>query len=84
MTVKIKNPQAFPVPAGCWPNDEAQGNSYGEGMSLRDYLAAHCPITFTEHLEGWKQTNKASTDEAMIAYARFRYKYADAMLVARD
>ena len=36
---EINNPQAFPVSAGCWPNDESSGNNYGPGMTLRDYFA---------------------------------------------
>ncbi len=53
------------------------------GMSLRDYFAAHCPITFSEFLQGWKRTHEASTDEALERYAEFRFEYADAMLTAK-
>jgi hypothetical protein len=53
------------------------------GMTLRDYFAAHCPITFTEFLKGWKRTGETNTDDAFQRFAEFRHQYADAMLAAR-
>jgi hypothetical protein len=54
------------------------------GISARDYFAAHCPITFTEFLPGWKKTGESSTDETLLRFASFRFEYADAMLKAQE
>jgi hypothetical protein len=55
----------------------------GLGISLHDYFAAHCPITFTEFLLGWKRAKEAPMDEALGRFAELRHEYADAMLKAR-
>lgn len=52
-----------------------------EGMSLRDYFAAHCPLTLTEWVQG-KNPDYIQQDTFMLEYAEFRVKYADAMLEA--
>lgn len=67
--------QAFPWATG--------KGSYSQGMSLRDYHAAHCPITFSEFLRAWSKTDIASAEESIAAYATLRQRYADAMLKAR-
>jgi hypothetical protein len=74
--------QAFPVPGlSQLPNDQFI-HPYG-GMTLRDYHAAHCPISFTEFLGGWKRAKEAATDEALLRFAQLRHDYADAMIAAR-
>jgi hypothetical protein len=61
---------AFPQSVECWG-----------GLSNREFYAAHCPITFTEFLKGWKKTQEATMEETLQRYAEFRFEYADAMLV---
>lgn len=55
------------------------------GLSLRDYFAAHCPITHGDafHLIS-AQTEVGTPDctKIMEAFCRMRYEYADAMLKA--
>ena len=63
------------------------------GMSLRDYLAAHCPVTMAEYVvEFGFQTIKDlhTADNASIywnsflmMFTRMRYEYADAMIEER-
>ena len=48
------------------------------GMSLRDYFAANCPITWTEAQE----YNDTGFDEVAF-FANVRYEYADAMIAER-
>lgn len=63
------------------PNDQfLYGNN---GMSLREYFAAHCPITLSEFLMGWKLAKEAPTEVALARFAAFRFDYADAMLYER-
>ena len=52
-------------------------------ITLRDYLAAHCPVSFSEFLRGWTNTETATATTSMEAYAVLRYRYADAMLKER-
>lgn len=52
-----------------FPTPESHGDDY-EGMSMRDYFAAHAPL----------QIDDARTWENE---AELRYKYADAMLKER-
>ena len=79
------NPPAFARSAYAGSNEPNTPCPHHEqqGLSLRDYFAAHCPISFGEFVNGWKRTATASTSETMEAYARFRVLYADAMLAAR-
>ena len=82
MADTIDNPPAFAIPATCSPaGDYLHPDSWG--MSLRDYFAAHCPITFSEFVAGWNKTAQATTPETLAAFSRFRFLYADAMLAAR-
>jgi len=62
------------------------------GMSLRDYLAAHSPIdfAFAMRIFGWSPDNGPSslTNEAdrvsfLAVWAALRYEYADEMLSQR-
>lgn len=71
------NPPAFPrpfswdvSPNGTHMGDREEPHREQEGMSLRDYFAAHAPLT-----------REAMTMERHCAY---RWHYADAMLVARN
>ena len=49
-------------------------------VELRDYFAAHCPITLTEFAKGYTKINEDSTTESLAAFAIFRFRYADSML----
>lgn len=51
------------------------------GLTLRDYLAAHCPLT----LEEFRGRFRHHADEAQLeaGFALARYRYADAVLAAR-
>lgn len=69
------NPRAFPM--------DFEFRAPEKGMSLRDYFAAHCPLTFTEFLAGWKFSATATTSEALKAWAEIRTDYAAGMLSAR-
>jgi len=62
------------------------------GMSLRDYYAAHAPIDFAFAMRvfGWNDDNGPSslTHDAdrisfLCVWAALRYEYADEMLAAR-
>lgn len=54
--------------------------------TLRDYFAAHCPMTLETYLMGVdKEKIKAwKTADALASFALARYQYADAMLKARQ
>jgi hypothetical protein len=54
------------------------------GMSLRDYFAAHCPVTYSEFLHGCSGAQTATAKESLDAYSRLRLEYADSMLKARQ
>ncbi|MEQ3620533.1 MAG: hypothetical protein ABNH42_04240 [Marinobacter sp.] len=70
---------AFPVPNDANVNDQ-------EGMTLRDYFAAKCDVSFyapSETLE--RQMGRNPTIGEMADYiASIRYIEADAMLAQRD
>jgi hypothetical protein len=81
--------QAFPVAE----SDPVLGSRVTPGMSLRDYLAAHCPVTMAEYVvEFGFQTIKDlhTADNASIywnsflmMFTRMRYEYADALIEER-
>lgn len=56
------------------------GRSDREGVSLRDYLAAHCPLTLDEFRARYRHSDAAQVE---AGFAEARYRYADAMLRAR-
>jgi hypothetical protein len=63
--------------------------SVAEGMSLREYLAAHCPITTREAFDLWTSTNRfsdlreAKERQGFLEwFAILRFEYADAILAA--
>lgn len=78
---KPYNPSAFPSPGIICPSGLQQG-AY-EGMSLRDFFAAHAPkapLWFKEEdleLSG-------TLDHPMNLEVAWRYRYADAMLAYRE
>ena len=82
--------QAFPVSE----TSPLLGSRVIPGMSLRDYLAAHCPMTMAECvIEFGFQTLKElhTADNASIMwnsflsmFTRMRYEYADAMIEERN
>lgn len=75
---------AFPV--------QDRTNEFGfamqPGMSLRDYFAAHAPVTFDQVVQTYcNYPNMAHPDERKtirFIEALLRYEYADAMLAARQ
>ncbi len=54
------------------------------GMTLRDYFAAHAPISVTEALKAYGGASMPTTDAGRLAFmdtwAFLRYEYADAMI----
>ncbi len=92
---KPENPPAFPGIAG----ESGHGNAtrtqaadgetvwvyHNQGMTLRDYFAAHAPIGLAEVkqqclAQGMKEM---TTADALEWCGKMRYLYADAMLAAR-
>ena len=57
-----------------------------EGMTMRDYFAAHAPIDVADANEAFYRTHGRSprTSEMLDTLAGLRSMYADAMLKARD
>lgn len=84
----MRNPPAFPRTG--WRNE---GGDYPEtimhqnGMTLRDYLAAHAPISFEEACGIQGRAPDRRSPEVMADFlaqwSRLRYEYADAMLAAQ-
>lgn len=61
-----------------FPITEQNGANSGDcGMTLRQYYASHCPITW----EDAKQYNDGNENE-MEFYAAIRWEYADKMIAA--
>lgn len=48
------------------------------GMTLRDYFAAHCPITLAE-----AEDHNMHAEDSMEFYCKVRFEYADKMLAER-
>lgn len=57
-----------------------------DGMSLRDYYAAHAPITLQDAIWAMQQVGETvKTGEELITFfAQLRLAYADAMLKERE
>ena len=57
-----------------------------EGMTMRDYFAAHAPIGVADANEAFYRAHgrNARTSEMLDTLAGLRSMYADAMLKARD
>lgn len=58
------------------------GEDIQEGMTLRDYFAAHAPVA----PDDWNETlaMRATYVDEQMAIALWRFEYADAMLKARE
>lgn len=67
---------AFPEQQGT----DAHGEKYsiGEGMTLLDYFAAHCPITWDQ-----AQDYNMSDEDALAFFCKVRFEYAEKMLAER-
>mgnify|MGYP001588333858 CR=1 FL=1 len=76
MSVENNDLPAFPCEWDYISSTRAEAN----GMLLRDYFAAHCPIT----IEDAGNFNRGYTGDFMDFYAKIRIQYADAMLKARQ
>lgn len=77
---KPYNPSAFPSPGIVFPSGLQQG-AY-EGMTLRDYFAAHAP-----ERPAWFEricVGGSHYEDLMVCNARWRYHYADSMLRQRE
>tara|TARA_R110000782_G_scaffold54184_1_gene114704 strand:- start:400 stop:654 length:255 start_codon:yes stop_codon:yes gene_type:complete len=61
------------------PQNNRFDNEPETGMSLRDYFAAHCPITWDEA----QNYNTGGTDE-MQWFVAMRLQYADTMIAIRN
>lgn len=80
---------AYPVVFRMMTPQGMVGMEVAPGMSLRDALAMHAPVTWAdvhEHI-GWRGDKGPLTDSGRATLwavmARLRYEYADAMLEAR-
>lgn len=81
---------AFPELGNVGHNSDWQSES---GMSLRDWFASHCPLTFSEAWSIWTNVERVPFDKTMqdggeredflSFYAQLRFEYADAMIVGR-
>ena len=75
-----KNYPAFPVSIGSHDGHQDSTLTWQyPGISIRDYFAASCPITFE-----CANDYNMSGDNPMAFYAAMRYEYADAMLAERE
>jgi len=72
-----KNPPAFPAPAGVSHITE-------QGMTLRDYFAAHAMQAIITGCITGQKTDDRSWLEADLWAPNVSYEIADAMLRARD
>lgn len=84
------NPSAFPR-ADLLTSDGCGIREGADGMTLRDYFAAHAPVTLFDAAMtcGWDSLEAATMpkDEYRVTLwsvmTLMRYEYADAMLAAR-
>lgn len=90
----MKNPPAFARPVGFVGDVADEISNEQEGMSLRDYFAAHAPtLTEQERVELGKREHQKMLDDRSRTYvmrpfydliAERNFGYADAMLKARE
>ena len=73
----MNNPHAFPAPAGVSHITE-------QGMTLRDYFAAHAMQAIITGCITGQKTDDRSWLEADLWAPNVSYEIADAMLRARD
>lgn len=61
-------------------------DSYRSGMSLRDYFAAHAPITLDDARDAMESMGRTSYtwEELIHTLAQMRFGYADDMLKERE
>ena len=75
---------AFPCGEERWcdPMDASKGTYSPDGMTLRDYFAAHAPAApewwLNDYIKG------RQLDEDASVYAQWAWSYADAMLKERE
>lgn len=67
------------------PAFSATGPVSNKGMTLRDYFAAHAPITLADAVSVLEHSNAPSCTiyETLAYLAKLRTDYADAMIAAR-
>jgi len=53
------------------------------GLSMRDYFAAHAPITLEEARAVHAHRMDVSFEQVFLTWSQMRFAYADAMLRAR-
>lgn len=83
---------AFPMPSGAEPRVN-ETTHYNEGMTLRDYFAAHAPALPHDLAELAREeadvdnpdkTHGEKSDVLLSIRAYWNYMYADAMIAARN
>jgi len=72
-----------------FPSHGSMGEVVQEGMTLRDYFAAHAPITYQDAIEwldchGGEVVGPWNPKTVMAVLVDLRNDYADAMLAARS
>lgn len=72
-----------------FPSHGSMGEVAHEGMTLRDYFAAHAPITLTDAVEfldtyGGEVVGPWRPEKVLQTLAELRVEYADAMIAARS
>lgn len=80
------NAPAFPVSSSSINGHQNGVNTYQfTGITIRDYFAAHSPISVNDAKEHFylKYKRNADLDEMFTTLAFLRLKYADAMMEAR-
>jgi len=75
---------AFPIHPGAAMDGQLVRET--QGMTLRDYFAAHAPITLQDAIWAMQQIGETvKTGEELITFfAQLRLAYADAMLKERE
>ena len=83
MSDEIKNQPAFPQHS--WQRiDKVEEGRCEPGMTIRDYFAAHCPVTFSDFRSNYPDGGHLNIADHLSLYADFRWQYADAMLKDRE
>lgn len=82
---KPENPPAFPHLNPNFDNNWDKEPQRG-GMTLRDYFAAHFPLTLETYLIGVdkEKVKTWKTADALASFSAARFQYADEMLKARQ
>lgn len=87
MTDKSTGGPAFPQP--CDETGACSNNEYGQvggGVTLRDYFAAHAPVTMSDAELAIKAIGESNYtgEQLMKMLCSIRWLYADTMLEARN